>query len=309
MTKTVVLYHARCPDGFTAAWAAWTVLGDKAEYIPCNFDDAEVPDVAGRDVYIVDFSYPRDVLLDMKAKANSLLVLDHHKTAEANLDGIEGCHFDMNRSGAGMSWDHFHPGEERSPLVNYVEDRDLWRFALPDSKEVNSAITSYEFSFGTWNDLDRILRGAPEIVVGEGTALLRKKRAYVKSMIDTGARRVSFLGYDDIPIVNAPHISISELVGELAEGAPFAAGWRQVSDGKFVYSLRSRGDGLDVSEIASVLGGGGHKGAAGFHSDSPPWELDVDVSKALADRKRCVPDMGDDIARAIASVPPNGDTK
>ena len=39
-----------------------------------------------------------------------------------------------------------------------------------------------------------------------------------------------------------------------------------LSDGRFQYSLRSRGD-FDVSELAKKHGGGGHKGAAGFVVD------------------------------------------
>jgi len=59
--KTQVLYHANCPDGFCAAWAAYTVFGDDAEYLPVQYGQ-DPPDVAGNRVYIVDFSYKREVM-------------------------------------------------------------------------------------------------------------------------------------------------------------------------------------------------------------------------------------------------------
>lgn len=283
--RTVVLFHDNCPDGFTAAWAAWKKFGDQAEYIPARFDEEERPDLTGADVYIVDFSYPREVTLAIKAEANSLVVLDHHKSARKHLEGIEGCHFDMDRSGAGMTWDYLHPDAPRPRLISYVEDRDLWRFALPLSKEINAVITSYQFTFENWDALDLRLRADHQNVQNDGKAILRSKDRYVEVMMETAAMRTSFLGFDDVFVVNAPHISISELLGRLAQDAPFAAGWRQAADGKFLYSLRSRGDGVDVSEVAEVMGGGGHKAAAGFHSEKPPWELTIDARTAVVKSK------------------------
>jgi len=48
------------------------------------------PDVTGKDVILVDFSYKRPILDKMKQEANSILILDHHKTAMEDLQGFEG---------------------------------------------------------------------------------------------------------------------------------------------------------------------------------------------------------------------------
>jgi len=48
------------------------------------------PDVTGKDVILVDFSYKRPILDEMKSKAASILILDHHKTAMEDLQGFEG---------------------------------------------------------------------------------------------------------------------------------------------------------------------------------------------------------------------------
>jgi uncharacterized protein len=252
--KRKVLYHANCIDGFTAAWCAWKSYGDAAEYVPVQYNEAP-PDVAGADVLIVDFSYPRETLLRMHGEARSLRVLDHHKTAEADLAGLDFCMFDMNRSGAGLAWDELCNGRPRPLLVSYVEDRDLWRFVLPDSKPINAWIGSWEFDMVTWDAVvSRLLGG--------GEAILRKDNRYVHSMAKEA--RFCELGRQIVPVVNAPYLNTSELVGHLAEGGvPFAAGWFQRADGKYQYSLRSCGD-FDVSALAKTFGGGGHKNAAGF---------------------------------------------
>jgi len=259
----LIIYHGKCIDGFTAAWAAWRQFGDRAEYVPALHGEAP-PDVTDRKVYIVDFSYPRPVLEEMWGKASFLAVFDHHKTAQADLAGLTYCAFDMNRSGAGLTWDHI-VSSARCPLVNYVEDRDLWRFALPFSKEVNALIGSERQDFRAWDALDERLRNDFDGCVRTGAALLRQVERYVEEMAQQ-ARMVDFAGHT-VPIVNAPYINTSELVGKLAETAPFAVGWYQRGDGKYAYSLRSRGD-FDVSELAKTFGGGGHRNAAGFTSDT-----------------------------------------
>lgn len=50
--------------------------------------------------------------------------------------------------------------------------------------------------------------------------------------------------------------------------APFSASYCDRGDGKRSYSLRSLGD-FDVSAVARMFGGGGHRNAAGFVVDLP----------------------------------------
>ena len=254
-----VIYHHNCIDGFTAAWCAWLKYGDAADYIPAQYNEA-APDVAGHDVLVLDFSYARAKLIEMHAAAKSLRVLDHHKTAEADLAGLDFCVFDMDRSGAGIAWDELLGGS-RPRLVDYVEDRDLWRFRLIESRAMNAFIGSFAFSFPQWSVLQEHLECAFDNAVGAGEAVLRSVERYVQSMCKE-ARSMRLAGHV-VPVVNAPYINTSELVGTLAEGAEFAVGWFQRADGKYQYSLRSRGN-FDVSALAETFGGGGHKNAAGF---------------------------------------------
>lgn len=268
MTKPLVIYHGpSCADGFTAAWVAHRYFESRGgcELHPANYGDAP-PDVDGRDVVIVDFSYPRAVLVEMRERARSLLVLDHHKSAEEDLRGLPFVVFDMDRSGAGLTWDHFFPLEDRPWLVSYVEDRDLWRWALPESRAVSAHLRTVPFELEAWTAVS---------LEDEATAAARGRAilAFVDAQVRGHVERATpaQLGGFVVPVVNATAV-MSEVGNELARSAPFAATYSIAPDGTFQYSLRSRAENpehVDVSEVAKRYGGGGHRHAAGFRSPDP----------------------------------------
>lgn len=291
MSRPICIYHGGCADGFTAAWVVWKRLGGDIDFFPAAYGDAP-PAVTGRDVIIVDFSYKRPVIEAMAATARSVLILDHHRTAAQELAGLLApsydctsadhyadtmewveedpgenlfATFDIERSGAQIAFDFFWPKERlRAPLVEVVADRDLWRFDLPDTREISAAIYSRDFGFDVWDDLDwrLISQDARRELVAEGKALLRQHDKNVASVI-RNTRQLMKIGGHLVPVANAPHFLASDAGNILAEGQSFGATY---FDGPLarVFSLRSRQDGIDVSEIAAGYGGGGHKNAAGF---------------------------------------------
>lgn len=305
MSNIIVIYHGGCADGFCAAWLFHRMYPD-AEYIPARYGDVP-PDVTGRDVFIVDFSFSRDLLLKMKEQAKSLVVLDHHKTAQADLDGLDFCVFDMTKSGARLAWEHlydqnmkdrvkntFFLGErfrDRPPfLVSYTEDRDLWKWELQYSRAFNATLRTHEFNFGVWDMLDM----APlSYFFDSGGAILRYQAMTVKSKVEQS--HLVIVEYEQ-NLSTQSHLAtveyeqnlseqwrcanattlISETAGELARETGIGCCWFEDGTGKRVYSLRSNADGLnvDVSEIAKRFGGGGHRNAAGFTrqpGQSHPW--------------------------------------
>jgi hypothetical protein len=231
----------------------------------------EPPVVRGRDVYIVDFSYKLETMRALIAEAKSLVVLDHHKTAQEVLgdqysfDPLLKARitFDMNRSGAGITWDYFYPGEPRPWLVDYVEDRDIWKWKLRDSRAVNAFIASLPYELEAWENTD--LDYTVDTAVPIGLALLRKADSYNAALIEVLLMRRNLGQYPQVPIINAPTEGVSELMEEMLKlpGAPFVLCWRLRKDRAVSVSLRSVGE-FDVSQLAKQYGGGGHKNAAGF---------------------------------------------
>lgn len=277
----LVLYHANCSDGWCACWAAWRHFGDGADYLPVQYGQAP-PDVAGRIVYILDFSYKRPVMDRIIDQARSVAILDHHQSAAAELQGLHGCdedefkqghgrlfvRFDMDKSGGRLAWEFFHPAEPAPWLVDYTEDRDLWRWQLWQSREISAAITSYPFDFARWTGWATYPRDSRQFdgLVAEGKAILRYRDELVRQAV-ANAAEVELAGHR-ILAVNST-VLFSEVAGELAKDRPFGAAWFVRPDGKRVWSLRSRDGGADVSEVARQFGGGGHRNAAGFEEPLP----------------------------------------
>ena len=279
MSKVLCIYHGNCADGFTAAWVVWKALGDSVEFHPGVYQDPP-PDVTGRDVIMVDFSYKRAVIDEMTAAAHTLLILDHHKTAAADLADLPnartdwhthhafagtpgfphiGVRFDMDRSGAGLAWDFFFPTDPRPTLVDHVEDRDLWRFKLPKTREIQAAVFSFAYDFATW---ERIMGLPTDVLARDGEAIERKHFKDIEELLKVVTRRMKIGGYE-VPAANLPYTLTSDAGHKLAQGEPFAACYWDTPDGR-VFSLRSTDNGMDVSSVAKAYGGGGHRNASGF---------------------------------------------
>jgi uncharacterized protein len=268
-SKTVVIYHADCTDGFASAFAAWLKLGNAATYIPAQYGQPSPPAAwEAERVYILDFSYPRSVLEGL-AGGREVRVLDHHRTAQAELAGLPYVTFDMHKSGAVLSWEFFHPGEPIPALLLYVQDRDLWRWQLPDSREVSAALSLEPRDFRYWGRMIRDHYYPDEhpalwqSVIYTGQVVLKHQAKLVAGLCDHAVPRV--VAGHSVPSVNAPILQ-SEVGEELCRrhsDAPFAATFFIDGGGDEIWSLRSRGD-FDVSEVAKRMGGGGHRNSAGF---------------------------------------------
>lgn len=291
MTKPLCIYHGNCADGFGAAWAVRRALGaDNVDFYAGVYQKPP-PDVTGRKVIIVDFSYKRPVLEEMAAQAQSILVLDHHKTAAEDLAGfaeVPGPHpdypemrgwlpdsrvhvqFDMRRSGATMAWDHFIGGR-RPRLIEHIEDRDLWRFKLPGTREIQASVFSFPYDFAVWDEL--VLERNPESLLAEGRAIERKHHKDIAELLGVTTRTFKIKAPHPvggsielaIELANLPYTLASDAGHELAKRSPYGIGgcYWDTPEGR-VFSLRATETGMDVSAIAKLYGGGGHKAASGF---------------------------------------------
>lgn len=272
-TRPLVIYHGNCADGFSAAWCFWRKYRDGADYVGGVYQQ-EPPDVTGRDVFLVDFSYKRAVVERMLQQASSVTLIDHHKTAIEDLQPLfmqdswtgepkQLAHFtDLNKSGATLAWDYLFPGEDRPLLLGHIEDRDLWRFKLPGTREIQANVFSFEYTFENW---DRLM-SADQVellqMTAAGAAIERKHHKDIAELVSVCKRRM-VIGGHEVPVASLPYTLVSDAAHLMAKGEPFAACYWDTAEGR-VFGLRATDDGMDVSEIAKQYGGGGHAKAAGF---------------------------------------------
>ena len=282
------IYHGSCTDGIAAAWVAWTANPDQIFY-PGVYQKAppwEIIDNVDH-VLLVDFSYKRPVLEQIVDRVRSVTVLDHHKTAQADLesllteDKIQGS-FNMDLCGALITWYWFFPDQNPPQLLKEIDAYDRWL----DTKDqiLITGLKSYphtpeDSSKEAWEKLMRLW--AAHMNAADSCSELyeegRHIHRYYRQRVDETkehARLVRLVDLD-IPTVNAPYYLVSDVAGELAEesdGVKAGMVWWQNNDGSVTFRLRSHGA-FDVSKIAMVFGGGGHKNAAGFKLPSEKAKL------------------------------------
>lgn len=268
MSQHVCIYHDHCADGFGAAYAVWRMFGDDCTYVPASYGQAP-PDVTGKDVYMVDFSYKRDVLLEIAKQARKVIILDHHDTAQKELFDLPSnvyAHFDQSKAGAVLTWEFLH-GESSPYLLQVVQDRDLWQWKLPETKAVSAYLFSQTWTFEQWHEW---VTATPIKQLREmGQALVDKQEKDVKALCDDAHIDTAVFNINGkevkVPAVNCPWMFASDVGHELCNrfpDAPFSVTY-MISKDKVKLSLRSNGK-AHCGEIAAEYGGGGHPNAAGF---------------------------------------------
>ena len=144
MSKKAIIYHqiksgTPCADGIAAAWVASKKYPD-ADVIGASFN-SDLPDVNDYDsLVIVDFSFPLTTLQTWESQGKKVFVIDHHKTAMADLSQFTNALFNMDESGASLTWLHYFPDQPIPAFIQYVKDRDLWNFNLPQNEEIHEAM-------------------------------------------------------------------------------------------------------------------------------------------------------------------------
>lgn len=271
MTK-LCIYHHNCADGFGAAWVVRKKFGeDCVDFYPGKYQEPP-PCVRDRDVILVDFSYKKDVIIEMLKTAKSITIIDHHKSAIEDLKPLEEISsigmdlreplylcFDTNHSGAMLAWLYYFGKEKPPELLRHIEDRDLWKFDLPYTREIQAAVFSYPYDFKVW---DQLMASKTDRLIAEGVAIERKHHKDVAELVTAFKRRMIIAGHN-VPVASLPYTLSSDAGHMMAKGEAFAACYFD-TDGYRNFSLRSTDAGADVSEVAKQYGGGGHRNAAGF---------------------------------------------
>jgi len=309
----VCYYHGpNCADGWASCWLVKRAYPD-CLLVPVNYGGGLPPaeQYAGKNVMVVDFSFPPDEMAVMASQARTVAMLDHHATAIRKwageqmypggfgevIDAADGMRwerhgnvailFDASRSGAMLTWDWLQAntngeffwdrGSDNEPeavecpwLVRYVQDRDLWFWALPDSKAVSAYIRMQQQEVWAWDQMHDMLESSSgrDAIIHTGDMILAREAMTVDRAVAKAVDLV--VGGFVVPVVNATEM-ISEIGNALSVGRPFSASYFDDNQvGMRRWSLRSQEDGEDVSKVAERFGGGGHPRAAGFQTPLPP---------------------------------------
>ena len=293
----LVIYHKGCSDGFGAAFAIWMTIGDQPKYQPCCFGD-DIPDVTGKNVAICDFSFSKEIMLDMIQKAKSLIVIDHHLSAKNNLEDIPGEYkiFDMTHSGAYLTWSYFNPHSKIPDLILYIEDRDIWKHSLQNTQDFFARFKDVPFDF---KEYERLLNPFEfKKIIEEGKIINSYDKRQMDWIICHANCQLSLLPNREV--YNIVYLNSNLYKSDLGNKLLFKY---QHVDFSVVYSyndrkkitmfsLRSCNERTDVSEIAQLFGGGGHRNASGCVMNGcncclvPPitnYDLDVIYNNYIID--------------------------
>lgn len=265
--KPICIYHGNCADGFGAAWVFKNYAGREHDFHAGVYQDAP-PDCAGRDVYLVDFSYKRAVVEEICNVATRVVLIDHHKTALDDLAPlIEDKRIEaltsLDHSGAVLAYKWFNGNDlsNMPKLLMHIEDRDLWRFALNGTREIQANVFSYPYDFAVWDDL---MAAPVDELIAEGRAIERKHFKDIAELVKV-CRREMIIGGIVVPVASLPYTLTSDAGHLMAteHASKIGVCYWDTPQGRS-FSLRSTDDGPDVSEIAKRYGGGGHAHASGF---------------------------------------------
>jgi oligoribonuclease NrnB/cAMP/cGMP phosphodiesterase (DHH superfamily) len=276
MKNIVVLYHSNCPDGFSAAYAAWKKFGSRADYIPVKPLKLPSKPLKNREIYVLDSSLsPADLRRLLRSNKN-ITIIDHHISNKKDIKKAPDYVFDIKHSGAVLAWKYFHPKKKVPKLLQYVEEGDLWKFRSPNIHFLLGYIYSLPYNFKTWNKLSRDMEKAAnrKNYIKFGKLISNYNDVIVKNILEK-AELVKFGRYKVLAVNNSVKKFTSEIGHELCRRRPpLGIIWFAEKDGIKV-SLRSNGK-ADVAKIAEKYGGGGHKAAAGFilpRSAKLPWKV------------------------------------
>lgn len=266
--KIAVVYHHGCPDGIYSLKVARYALeaqGHEVSAVPGRYGkDPEIP--AGTEkIYFVDFSLPRESLELLNSKV-PVVVLDHHDTARAALEGLPYAVFDMSESGATLTWKHFFHDQPVPALLAYARDRDLWLWELPGSKDISAYIMELDKTEAAYPGPDEW--GAEDYIqhiMNEGARI----RAFRDGFARKTAAGCHYRKFGDlvVPCTFAPTME-SEIGHELLEAHddryPMSVNFIVQADGTIRVSARGRVGAIHCGNFMREFhGGGGHPAAAG----------------------------------------------
>lgn len=292
-----VIYHKNCDDGFGSAFAVWKYLTECTKtdinsviFFGAAYSHAFPPsDLYNRNVLICDFSYKYPVTMAIMKQVKSLLIIDHHKTAQKELEKVPDTNkiFDMSHSGAALTWMYcFANTEIKVPLlIRYIEDWDIWKKELEHIDAFNSWFNTVPKEFEEYNKyldgelLEQQIRHKGiyydelnDYYIGNGCKYSAIKFCEIN-------KKFYFVAYSNSSVLRS---QIGNQIFREYRHADFSAIYSICDyDNTTSFSLRSENFRQDVTEIAKFFGGGGHRNSSACSLGSVTNHLGKDLGTDL----------------------------
>ncbi|HTY39689.1 MAG TPA: DHHA1 domain-containing protein [Candidatus Paceibacterota bacterium] len=278
--KIIVIYDGGCTDGFGGAWAAWKKFGASAFYHGGSHTEVPMTHLHGKKIYFIDFCYDAPVIRKLLRNGNHIVSLEHHESHEEAVKMAHEYRYDTEHSGCVLAWQYFFPKKPVPRLLRHIEDIDLWKFRLPHTKAARAFLETQDMDFRTWSGLIKDFENPAKRkkLIEKGETVLAYQDKLCEELIRESAERVRFKGIVTYA-VNAPNYNshnLTDMIGDklLRAHPPMAIVWKQRRK-TIKVSLRSNG-GVNVAQLASQFGGGGHRDSSGFsipRDSKLPWTV------------------------------------
>lgn len=297
----VIFYHNRDLDGKMSAAIAYkwaTNKGEKPTLVGIDYSDTfgfgsrhvgdvyirvngDVIEVAGQEVIMLDVSMPMALMQMIASVAKEFAWIDHHKSANADfIDHFKGrCpsgityYYNPNLSACEIAWNVFFGDEDMPASVEMIGEYDTWRDAGSNKWKLETLPFQYGMRLRQ-NDPEELAAHYIDIrfvdteeIIADGVAVLKYQERQFENQCKSAFEAMIF---------GHRAICLNIAAGSMALDSVFDSDKHDMrvtfcaeKNGTFRVTLYS--DTVDCSEIARDQGGGGHKGAAGFHVQ--PHEL------------------------------------
>jgi uncharacterized protein len=291
-----IIYHKQCLDGFSSLFVSYlakTIKKNTIIYPDVPSTTTTPPNITNKNVLIMDVSYSISIFKNIVQSAKSVLFIDHHiSNIEDIVDYIKTLNdprkvkiiYDKSRCGATLTWKYFFPRKTIPLFLKYIEDNDTgtWKYDKTKpfifSLESNYHMSPYLSNLSKWKKiLSKLTVGK---MIKEGYVM----KKYHDNLVNKNAKKYSLelfpskkiydrfgnffikVGQYKVAVfcgMGSP--SVTSIGNKLLESVDcdFVMVWTLNIDRKeYVISMRSKA--VDISEIAKLFGGGGHKLAGAF---------------------------------------------
>lgn len=277
MDKKIVVLHHSDLDGYASLWAflkAKDLSESDVEAISVNYNRQEQVlsenNLAGKDIYIFDFSFSRKEIERLNKENNNLCLIDHHITAEQELGDLSYCHFNDTTCGAINVWVYFSD-KELPEFLKYVNAYDMWEMKDTEDQYVCLYLNSIAKTMSAFDDANDKLINNKKYILEIGKMIYDNMHKSSRTIFNSAPsflldnEKISWYkdGNAGVPVYNNSEASWTSHWYFQGENSCDKVAFFHFEGDKVMFSLRSKKE-ADVSDIATSWGGGGHKNAAGF---------------------------------------------